>query len=230
MPPAPGMRELTERQVEEFLENGWLLLEGVIDPQLCAQWREAAWERIGLHPEGPWSESMVRVPPTNSKPISEAAPRAWRAICDLIGGEDRAAAPPNFSDGFALNLGSPDDVFEPPSATQNGWHKDGWGFRHYLDSPEQGLLMLVVYSDIEPESGGTFLAQDSVAAVAKFLVQHPEGIHPDGVQGSGYHIPNLIGQCSDFRELTCSGKLAIRLSPFLEPAFTRLVTQKSLKP
>ena len=96
MPPAPGMRELTERQVEEFLENGWLLLEGVIDPQLCAQWREAAWERIGLHPEGPWSESMVRVPPTNSKPISEAAPRAWRAICDLIGGEDRAAAPPNF--------------------------------------------------------------------------------------------------------------------------------------
>ena len=31
-------------------------------------------------------------------------------------------------------------------------------FRHYLDSPEQGLLMLTYWGDVGPRSGGTFIA------------------------------------------------------------------------
>ena len=30
-------------------------------------------------------------------------------------------------------------------------------FRHFLDSAEQGLLVLLIYSDIEPQSGGTYV-------------------------------------------------------------------------
>ena len=36
--------------------------------------------------------------------------------------------------------------------------QDGWMFRHYLDSPEQGLLMLTYWGDVGPRSGGTFIA------------------------------------------------------------------------
>jgi hypothetical protein len=43
------------------------------------------------------------------------------------------------------------------------WHKDGDFFRHFLDSPEQGLLTIVLWSDIEERGGGTFIAPDSVA-------------------------------------------------------------------
>ena len=38
----------------------------------------------------------------------------------------------------------------PLSAQAGGWHKDGWMFRHFLDSAEQGLLVLVIYNDIVP--------------------------------------------------------------------------------
>ena len=62
---------------------------------------------------------------------------------------------------------------------------DGWDFYHYLDSPEQGLLVVPLFSDILPRSGGTTIATDSVQVLARFLVQHREGVHPDGTQGGG---------------------------------------------
>ena len=63
-------------------------------------------------------------------------------------------------------------------------HKDGGHFRHFLDSPEQGLLTLLLWSDMLPKSGGTFCALDSVGVVARFLADHPEGVHADSVQGT----------------------------------------------
>ena len=56
-----------------------------------------------------------------------------------------------------------------------GWHKDGDFFRHFLDSPEQGLLTFVLWSDIEPRGGGTFVAADSVPVVARTLAAAPGG-------------------------------------------------------
>ena len=60
-------------------------------------------------------------------------------------------------------------AWEPASATSPGWHKDGDFFRHFLDSPEQGLLTLVLWSDVEHQGGATFVAADSVGPVARFL-------------------------------------------------------------
>lgn len=39
--------------------------------------------------------------------MSQLAPRAWHAMCDLIGGPERVASEPKWGDGFALNLGQP---------------------------------------------------------------------------------------------------------------------------
>ena len=49
-------------------------------------------------------------------PIREIAPRAWEAICDLLGGEDRIAnTQPSWGDGFIINfaLGA-DKEWQPP--------------------------------------------------------------------------------------------------------------------
>jgi ectoine hydroxylase-related dioxygenase (phytanoyl-CoA dioxygenase family) len=89
-----------------------------------------------------------------------------------------------------------------------GWHKDGDWFRHFLDTSEQGLLSVVIWSDIYPQSGGTFVACDSVKHVAQRLFEHPEGLSPGGFGG-------LIEKCEDFIELTGNAGDFVLLHPFV---------------
>ena len=77
-----------------------------------------------------------------------------------------------------------------------------------LDSPEQGLLTIVVWSDIYPESGGTFVACDSVQHVAQRLYEHPEGLLPSG-------FGQLIDKCEDFVEITGNAGDVELLHPFI---------------
>ena len=147
----------------------------------------------------------------NRMPIREIAPRAWDAICDLLGGEDRIThSEPSWGDGFIINfaLGA-DTAWQPPESLQRGWHKDGDFFRHFLDSPEQGLLTIVVWSDIHPKSGGTFVACDSVQHVAQHLSAHPQGLLP----GEGFG--QLVGKCDDFAEITGNAGDVVLLHPFI---------------
>lgn len=146
----------------------------------------------------------------NRVPIRELAPKAWDAICDLTGGADRIAGEaPNWGDGFICNFNfRADESWQPPSPQAPGWHKDGDWFVHYLDGPEQGLLTIVVWSDIKPQSGGTFIACDSVPVIARHLHAHPEGLMPNQFRG-------LIEQCTDFTELTGETGDVVLLHPFV---------------
>lgn len=50
---------------------------------------------------------------------------------------------------------------------------------HYLDSPEQALLVIPLFSDIPtPGAGGTALYPAGMRAVAQHLYDHPEGVSP----------------------------------------------------
>lgn len=51
-------------------------------------------------------------------------------------------------------------------------------FVHYLDSPEQGLLIIPLFTDIPPQGGGTMLYPAGMRAVARHLHAHPEGVSP----------------------------------------------------
>lgn len=39
-----------------------------------------------------------------------------------------------------------------------------------MDSPEQALLVIPLWSDIEPKGGGTALACDGIKWIAKYMV------------------------------------------------------------
>ena len=122
------------------------------------------------------------------------------AFCDLLGGEDRILEPEKnaWGDGFIVNFHFQDDQpYVPPSREAKGWHKDGDFFRHFLDSPEQGLLTIVMWSDIYSKGGPTYVASDSVKPVAEYLYEHPEGVLPSK-PGFGH----LVNQCNNFVELT----------------------------
>jgi ectoine hydroxylase-related dioxygenase (phytanoyl-CoA dioxygenase family) len=102
-----------------------------------------------------------------------------------------------------------DRPWQPPSSAVGGWHKDGDFFRHFLDSPEQALLTFVLWTDMLPKGGGTFVAADSVPVVARFLAEHPAGVLP-----GDFDYAKLIGQCRDFTEMTGRAGDVVLLHPY----------------
>lgn len=78
-----------------------------------------------------------------------------------------------------MNLGTPaghNQDIRPQDLT--GWHVDGDFFVHYLDSPEQALLIIPLWSDIAPGGGGTMICPPAIDVVANHLLAHPEGVSP----------------------------------------------------
>ena len=208
-------QELTVEQARHFLDRGYVIVEQAVARDLAEQWRAFAFQRLGYEPDDPttWTEPRVHLPIMNRKPVAAIAPRAWAAIGDLLGGAQRVKNGAGYSigDSFIINFNfGADQPWEPPSPSVEGWHKDGDFFRHFLDSPEQGLLTIVIWSDIEPRSGGTFVAADSIAPIARHLAAHPEGLLPSE---AGFGA--LIDQCAKFVELTGRTGDVVLIHPYM---------------
>jgi hypothetical protein len=212
---------LTAAEVEHFLERGFVTVKGCFTRQAAQKWLDTAWVRFGVDPEDPatWSEQRIHLSPLARVDVAEFAPRAFGAACQLAGGADRIRGPWSWSDSFIANLGfGADRPWDPPSARVGGWHKDGDFFRHFLDSPEQGLLTFVLWSDIEPRGGGTFVAADSVPVVARTLAEHPEGVLPDA-----FDFAAMVGECHDFVETTGELGDVVLLHPYVLHAVSQNV-------
>ena len=229
--------ELNRDEALQFVQTGYVRVTDAFPRSIAETVVEHAWEELERDYEvdradpASWDRPMmfhrkggihgyVRVPPSGTRfNLPGDAPRAFRAQTDAIGGASRlpdGGANLAWSDASVANLGvAGHPGREQPQPQLGGWHKDGWHFRHFLNSPEQGLLTVPIYSDIAPDSGGTHVAVDSIAPVARLLAAHPEGLHPDSVQGAGYLIPGLVEQCSAFEELTGDAGDMVILHPFM---------------
>ena len=224
---------LTRDDARHFVDKGYVVVHGSFSESFAAEVCQGAWDEmraehgVDEHDPDTWSKPFmggkigyIRTKGTDRRLVLKAdAPRAFLAQADAIGGADRLPGSGEnltWRDAAIGNLGLPGGPeWSPPGPRQAGWHKDGWHFRHFLNSPEQGLLTVPIYSDIRPKSGGTFIASDSIRPVAEFLAEHPAGLHPDSVQGSGYLIPGWIEQCTDFEELTGEPGDMVLLHPFM---------------
>lgn len=191
-------RVLSQSDIDHFIEHGYVIIRGGFDREVASKWVDEGFKRLGYDRHDPqtWAKSKIHMPNTRLVDVAEFAPRVWRAVCELLGGEERVRKPYNWSDGFIMNLGyGAEKPWAPPSPQSTGWHKDGDFFKHFLDSPEQALLTIVCWTDMIHKGGGTFISPDSVGVVARFLAEHPEGVMPNGFGG-------LISQCHEFIELT----------------------------
>ncbi|GIH02494.1 hypothetical protein Rhe02_05610 [Rhizocola hellebori] len=202
---------LTAQQAEQFVERGYVAIRGCFTREAAQEYTAAIWTRLGYAPDDPgtWTQPSVHMPGHRDIDIRKFAPKAWGAVCDLVGGAQRIQ-PYRWNDGFIVNLSEgADRPWQPASPAAPGWHKDGDFFRHFLDSPEQGLLTLVLWSEVRHQGGATFVAADSVGPVARFLAEHPEGVYPPSIAWTGaepqpatFAWGDLVGQCGDFVEAT----------------------------
>ena len=221
-------------EAEHFVTNGFVVIKGAFSKEHATHVAEQAWRELdevhgvdkndpstwARRSPGPGPAGYARLKGSDKQHrLRSLAPRAFQAQLDLVGGAHRF---PNNGDhltwgeGVVSNLGIPDDPrWQPPAARQPGWHKDGWHFRHFLNSPEQALVTVPLYTDIHPKSGGTYLAVDSIRPVARLLMDSPAGIHPDSVQGGGYLIPGLVEQCCEFGELIGEAGDMVLLHPYM---------------
>jgi hypothetical protein len=206
-------QQLSEHDVDHFIRYGYVVVKDGFDPGVAQAWIDRAWVRFGYdrdHPEE-WIEKRIHLSKLASVDARDFAPKAWHAAVQLLGGEDRLQLPWEWNDGFIANLGVGDDrPWQPPSAELSGWHKDGDFFRHFLDSPEQGLLTIVLWTDMYHQGGGTYIAADSVPVVARYLAEHPEG-----VLSTDFDFPALIRQCQNLIELTGNAGDVVLMHPYM---------------
>ena len=208
-----GYQVLTDEQAEQFLSRGFVKIEGCFDKAEIQDWIDLAFERLGYDADDPstWAEPRVHMPSMNTMEVADFAPKAWGAICDVMGGAERIKTPITWRDGFIMNFNLwADEPWEQPSPEVGGWHKDGDWFRHFLDSPEQGLLTVVLWDDVLPQSGGTCIATDSVGPIARYLANYPEGLTPKEAQ-----FRKMIEQCEQFEEATGKAGDVYLLHPYM---------------
>lgn len=215
------LKVLSPSDVDAFIERGFVRVESAYDPQdaLAAQqevWRHLEEQGIVQNDPSTWQKSLVRLNEGYDSPEFERCntARLADAMEDLVGrGQLRQRSttawgwwPVNFS------LGS--DV--PWDVPRQGWHWDGQHFRHYVDSPEQGLLVLCVFSDIAPQGGGTLVVEGSHQVVAKFLARHPQGMEHKAA------IAEVVTTHPYFRSLTATvqaepAEPGERIERFMQP-------------
>jgi hypothetical protein len=210
---------LSDAQIDHFLAYGHVILSDCFSREAAQQLIDDAYNQLGYDPNdaSTWAKPLVGVFPSHSTPLRQFSPQIWDAVCQLVGGEERVADPDCGLGQLIINFWrGRDEPWEAPSPRVKGWHKDGDFFRHFLDSPEQGLLLVPLLSDVAHKGGGTTFAADSVPVVARLLRDHPEGIRPEN-----FDYPSLLAQCQDFRELTGQcGDVAL-IHPYLLHSFSQ---------
>jgi ectoine hydroxylase-related dioxygenase (phytanoyl-CoA dioxygenase family) len=229
---------LTDEQVQSFLDKGYLVVHDCLDTDVANRWVDEAYERLGYDKNNPatWQKDIIWMDHKNQLPVCELAPKAWNAILDVVGGEERLEPQVMqidskhfstinsfiWSDAFIVNFHKgADQPWQPPSAKVGGWHKDGSYFKHFLDSREQALLTIVLWSDMLHQGGGTFVAPDSVRVVARYLAEHPEGVNP-----KDFKFQEMIREFTQSKEITGKAGDFVILHPFMLHASSQNVIGK----
>lgn len=166
--------KLAPEQIDHFMRHGWVRVPQCFSRQKAAEWTADVWTRLGYSPtdKSTWLVERTNMPEHKSEPVKTFAPKAWAAICELLGGESRVAEhSATWNDAFIVNLGTEEMAgkWREP-AELNGWHVDGDFFIHFLDSPEQALLVIPLFTDIQEHAGGTMVCSDAMKVIAQYLV------------------------------------------------------------
>lgn len=191
---------LSNCQIEHFIENGYTFMRGAIPRAfITSRW-------------GPREDFLKSYQDTDHKghlyfpviaprwEVKEVAPALDKAISHLIGEDNSVHRPRAWGDGFVVAMPKSDanDHREDGRANQYRWHKDGF-HRHFLDSPEIGIIVLIMWSRFTEHNGATAIANDSVKSVATLLLRHPEGLDGD------FFDTNQLANESNFTEVRAIG-------------------------
>ena len=136
--------------------HGFVHLKNTFTEEKAKKWMSDMWTRLGLSPETPhWPIERCNMATHRSEDVKDFAPKLWDAMCDLLGGPDKiCGGGSSWGHGLIVNLGDVEGCTEWLEPTElDGWHVDGDFFTHFLDSPEQALLVVPMFTDVEKEQG-----------------------------------------------------------------------------
>ncbi len=194
---------LNSSQLEQFMELGWVKVEEAFSRNDAFAAQDVVWQHVeerGVRKDdrSTWTQPRVHLKEAYDTPEFRACntERLADAIEDLVGpgrwktrGVHRGWGwwPVNFSVGAE----------SPWTVPTVGWHWDGIQFRHRLNSPDQGLLCLCIFSDVGEHAGGTVVAEGSHKVVARFLAGQTEPVNlADGIYQVNHSHPwirSLVG-------------------------------------
>lgn len=174
----PAQHALSAAQIDQFIEDGFVRLDGAFPRSLADGCRRILWKATGCDPDEPatWTRPVVRIGEIALPPFRDAA-----STPELVGAYDSLVGPgrwlPRGSLGtFPIRFPSPDD---PGDA---GWHVDasfGWEgepdflkWRVNAASRGRALLMLFLFSDVGELDAPTRLRVGSHRDVARRLAPH----------------------------------------------------------
>jgi hypothetical protein len=174
------VKVLAPADVDQFIERGWCAVEGCFT-------REAARAKVdrwiaeqGFTGKDPlaWGPPVMHRGLAERFHAAEFAPKAYAAAEDLVG----AGAIESWTwGGFIVNVSLRRDRPWTMPRMEEGWHVDGDFFHHFLDSREQSLLAIQVFTDMRARGGCTVIAEGSYRPIARMLREHPEGLDPQAV-------------------------------------------------
>jgi hypothetical protein len=238
-PPAPeppgrwSPQTLSPAEIEQFLTDGFIVIHRAFDPELARRWREDANRRIReephrwvrgydpddearslrhYSPEDPstWTWGRIDLHGPETLAIDEFAPRAWGAICDLLGGPTRVETR-SWTNYLIINLCDDTELdFDQPPPGWISWHIDDPGPAMRLDNVRNGLVGIALFDRLLPSSGNTWLVPDSIPRVARILAAHPEGV--DFVADRGNRI---TAECERFHEVVGEAGDILLMHPFM---------------
>lgn len=84
-----------------------------------------------------------------------------------------------WSDGFIVNLGKSEWEGRHISLKElDNRYVDGDFLIYYLDSPEQALLVIPIFTEIVEGGGDTMISPDGIQIIGRNFMEHPEGMSP----------------------------------------------------
>ncbi|MEM7160691.1 MAG: hypothetical protein AAF799_48085 [Myxococcota bacterium] len=212
---------LSASQVEEFIERGYLVLRGclpaermreltrrtLVDKEPMPTYRDRGELRgsiplaqLDLLDASQWPYSSLSVDTQRALPIAEFAPKLWEALRTLAGQRhyvDRRT----MGEQFILNgdyQPPPCPPLTPEYRYEQYWHIDVPSNSTTLEARHDALVLLVLWSKVEPGGGGTLFSGESLTRVVHQLDESPEGIDTMDVDWGR----TIARECDDAFEFT----------------------------
>jgi hypothetical protein len=181
---------LADQDIQAFEDRGYLVAREVIPEAVTRELRERILTRVADNrgADG-WKESLVLLHdcfgPEEWQRVQ--TPRLEGALNQLLG-QGRWRPPHGFGSWPVLFPGFSDP---PWHALDISWHVEGRSYEHWLDSPEIGVTMIMLFSDIGPGDGGTAVAAGSHRVVARILARSRRGLAQMELTGA------YLRECAD---------------------------------
>lgn len=182
---------LAEGQVQQFIRDGFVRIEGAFSEALATRCRNELWADMGLSPDRPeeWRLPVIRIAGKHTPPFVEAANTPLlHAAYDDLAGQGRWVAPTGLGT-FPIRFPSAE------SPVDDGWHVDvSYGdsadfmeWRSNIRSRGRLLLMLFLLSDVGPDDAPTRIRKGSHQIIARQLLPHGDpGLSLRQLSADGY--------------------------------------------